>query len=82
MFDGEERLLESAGEILLYGQEDYAARVRKYLELLYPDISIREIVFALEKDQPDGTEFDFDSRAAELDSIDSNVTMFVAFSLK
>lgn len=82
MFDGEEKLLESAGEILLYGQEDYAARVRKYLELLYPDISIREIVFALEKDQPDGTEFDFDSRAAELDSIDRKVTVFAAFSLK
>ena len=31
MFDGEERLLESSSEILLYGQEDYAARVRKYL---------------------------------------------------
>ena len=68
-------------KVLIYGQEDYLARVESYLDDVFPDIQKKCFSFPLTADKSDSTNFKFDLFDDELRST-SSVTVIVAFSNK
>ncbi len=78
-----ERVLKVKDKVLIFGQSDYAARIKEYLRfILKGRLQIYEIVFDLVSDKPDATCFDFNARKKLLKNFDDGILVIVAFSAK
>ena len=67
---------------VLWGQEDYVARMREYMRVLCPEAKPQLLVHPLAQDKPDGTAFDLDAFGDELKAIPRDVTVGAIFSAK
>ena len=70
------------GECLIYGQEDYVNRIKSYLELIAPNLILNVLSFPLLYDQPDKTEFDLSLYDSKLLTLNKNIAILLAFSVK
>ena len=68
-------------KVVLFGQEDYLARVESYLETLFPEQDRTCISFGLKNDRPDSTEFDFTACRVDFNELRLHLVL-VVFSNK
>lgn len=73
--------LRTEKKVLLYGQEDYVARLSNYLDVIFPTLEKECISFPLEVDKPDATEFDFSSFEDKLCNAEKKLVV-ITFSSK
>ena len=67
--------------LLLYGQADYAARVKTYLLEIMPQVALAELVFPLQEKRPEKTVFDFSLHEGELAGLDRAMPIFVVLAM-
>lgn len=68
--------------IVLFAQSDYAARIREYFRLVYPQINVVEKIIPLKTAKPDKTKFIFNEALAFQEDIQVKDTIFVGFAVK
>ena len=78
-----ERVLKGKDKVLIFGQSDYVARIKEYLNFILKNtLRIYEIVYELVSDKPDATDFNLNTRKSLLKSYDSKILVIIAFSAK
>jgi len=69
--------------LLVYGQEDYAARVCAYLdEITEKSLEYKCLTFLLQKDEPDQSAFQWDLYEVDLSNLDKSMPILIAFSVR
>ncbi|WP_026766438.1 DUF4422 domain-containing protein [Selenomonas ruminantium] len=69
-------------EILIFGQQDYAMRIKAYIECIKPDVKMRIFSFPLENDQAEYNNINFNIFDSRLHELDKNIKVIIAFSEK
>jgi len=82
MLDNILHQLAQQNELILFGQADYAARLKNYLDELFPELTLKKIVLPLDCDQPDKTLFDFKAGYVKFAAFDRSTQVLAAFSIK
>lgn len=68
--------------LFLFAQSDYAARIKEYFRLIYPQLNVVDKIVPLETDKPDKTVFSFKDKLKFFEDVGVDDVIFVGFAVK